>query len=321
MAQVIASISSVNGIFYVKHPDGSRVELHEGDKIYEGDIVIGEDSNNPMSNIIISLQDGSEMILLAGDEQLFDASLTQEIFSVDETVTAISAVSTLAEIGNISEITSDISTDEIETSVNDIESRTHSSDTGDGNFQQIDIQDIKIDTKLSDFEPFAKTMTLEEDRSETVVNDAVEAEMDSDKDGSTNEEYNASIASNETENIDLSNLEENVRKIDVNELNENENDVVDIKLEDVLDITGSDNILRIDGDKEDMISLDIIDKEVDDQGNEDGQEQEDDSGEWKLGDFKTDAESGDTYQEYIATSDDGSSVTIEVNTDIHVDEY
>ena len=46
----------------------------------------------------------------------------------------------------------------------------------------------------------------------------------------------------------------------------------------------------------------------------------DGSGEWKLGDFQTDAETGQEYQEVTGVADDGSSVTLEISTEIHVDE-
>ncbi|QOP46048.1 Ig-like domain-containing protein [Sulfurimonas paralvinellae] len=156
MAQIIASVSSVNGVFYVKHPDGSQVQLHEGDKIYEGDIVIGEASNNPMNNIIISMQDGSEMIMLADEEQLFDASLTQEAFSADETVTDISAVTALAEMESGEDNTTDdiVQPDDMETAAGDDSGSASSDSSYTPDFQEIntDFLDQDITTKLRDID-------------------------------------------------------------------------------------------------------------------------------------------------------------------------
>jgi len=71
-------------------------------------------------------------------------------------------------------------------------------------------------------------------------------------------------------------------------------------------MSDENDTLRIDGDDTDHISLNTTS-----QGG---------SGEWTLGDFKTDAETGQTYQEYTGVSDDGSNVSIEINTQIHVDQ-
>ena len=155
MAQVIASVSSINGVFYVKHPDGSLVELSDGDKIYEGDIVLGNDSNNAMNNIVIALDDGSEMIMIGGEEQLFDASLVQESFAVEETVTDTSTLTALSEMEDtqdqqIIDNDTDDNVDNIETAAGE---SAHSSDASlHANFQQIDLKDVSIETKLNDME-------------------------------------------------------------------------------------------------------------------------------------------------------------------------
>jgi hypothetical protein len=106
----------------------------------------------------------------------------------------------------------------------------------------------------------------------------------------------------ENENIDLSGLSENIQNIEAIDLGDMAQNV-SLSVEDVLDLTDSDNVLRIDGNEEDTLSLDTT---------------KDGSGEWKLGDFQvTDSQTGATYDVY--TNED-NGVTIEVNTDIQVDQ-
>ncbi|WP_297431034.1 cadherin-like domain-containing protein [Sulfurimonas sp.] len=100
-------------------------------------------------------------------------------------------------------------------------------------------------------------------------------------------------------------LKDNIDNIESINLDDGAQNITSLSVDDVLDMTGDDNIIRIDGDKFDSISLDT---------------DTDGSGEWKLGDFKTDAETGQEYQEVTGVADDGSSVTLEISTDIHVDE-
>ena len=86
MAEVIATVESLEGTFYVKESDGSLREIKVGDKIYEGEVVVGSQNNNLQDKLILVMQDGSEMILLGDDKQLFDASLNNQEFATNETV-------------------------------------------------------------------------------------------------------------------------------------------------------------------------------------------------------------------------------------------
>ena len=98
--------------------------------------------------------------------------------------------------------------------------------------------------------------------------------------------------------IDLSALDDNISNIEVIDLGEGSQNITSLSIEDVLNITDTDNILRIDGDDSDTIDLDT---------------------EWTLGGFKTDAETGATYQE-VTGVEDGQSITLEINTDIVIDQ-
>jgi len=115
--------------------------------------------------------------------------------------------------------------------------------------------------------------------------------------------FDTLVASDNHMNIDLSAIDDKASNIESIDLNGQDNTLVDIKLEDVISITDDDNILRVEGDEGNTIELNTEGKDA----------------EWSLGDFKTDAETGTTYQEYIGTDGD-NTVSLEINTDIHVDE-
>jgi len=104
-------------------------------------------------------------------------------------------------------------------------------------------------------------------------------------------------------NIDLSALDGKVQNIEAINLNDGDNQVTNINLEDVMNITDNNNILTVDGGGSDTISL-----------NTEGPDAE-----WSLGDFKTDAETGQTYQEYTGGEGD-DTVTLNISTDIQVDQ-
>ena len=106
-------------------------------------------------------------------------------------------------------------------------------------------------------------------------------------------------------NLNFDALKDNIDNIESINLDDGAQNITSLSVDDVLNMTDDDNIIRIDGDSSDSISLDT---------------DKDGSGEWKLGDFQTDAETGQEYQEVTGVADDGSSVTLEISTDIHVDE-
>jgi hypothetical protein len=117
------------------------------------------------------------------------------------------------------------------------------------------------------------------------------------------EGFDTLVASDNNLNIDLSAIDDKVSNIEAINLNDGKNELSNIKLEDVISITDDDNILRIEGGENDTIELNTEGKDA----------------EWSLGDFKTDAETGATYQEYIGGEGD-DTVTLEISTEIHVDE-
>ncbi len=105
-------------------------------------------------------------------------------------------------------------------------------------------------------------------------------------------------------NIDFSKLSDDISNIENITLDEGDQHITDLSIDDVLDMTDSGNVLRIDGDSDDSISLNT----------------EGDDAEWTLGDFKTDAETGVTYQEVTGVEDD-KTVTLEISTEIQIDQH
>ena len=103
--------------------------------------------------------------------------------------------------------------------------------------------------------------------------------------------------------IDMGALDDNISNIEQIDLGSGEQNIISLSVSDVLEITDDNNMLRIDGDSSDSIEL-----------NSEGEDAE-----WKLGDFKTDAETGSTYQEVIGMEDD-VTVGLEINTDIDISE-
>ncbi len=104
--------------------------------------------------------------------------------------------------------------------------------------------------------------------------------------------------------IDMSALDDNISNIERIDLDTGSQNIISLSTEDVLDMTDTDNILRIDGDSSDSIDLNTIGEDA----------------EWTLGDFKTDTETAATYQEVTGTTDDGTQVTLEINTDVQIDQ-
>jgi hypothetical protein len=106
--------------------------------------------------------------------------------------------------------------------------------------------------------------------------------------------------------IDFSALSDNISNIEVLNLGDGNQNVTSLTLEDVIDITDTNNTLRIDGTQGDEISLDTT---------------ADGSGEWTLGEsIVVDSDTNQSYNVYSGHDRNGSDVTLEVSTNIQVDE-
>ena len=103
--------------------------------------------------------------------------------------------------------------------------------------------------------------------------------------------------------LDLNELSDNLSNMETIDLNSGSQNVTSIGVNDVLEVTDSNNILRIDGDSSDSVSVDT----------------EDEGAQWQLGGFTTEAETGNSYQTFTPTDED-VTVTLEINTDIQIDQ-
>ena len=62
MAQVIGSINTINGSFFIKSADGVISAAKVGDTINSGDVIIGSGSNNASNMLTVALNDNSKLI-------------------------------------------------------------------------------------------------------------------------------------------------------------------------------------------------------------------------------------------------------------------
>ena len=195
MSQVVATVSSVDGIFYIKDSDGSMIKLSVGDEIHEGDLIIGADGNSADKSMTLSMLDGADIVMNANEKQLFDASLLNEAFSVDETVSSTDNVMDLFNDTFANESSSDndnIDSDDIETAAG--EENSSSSDASyHSDFESIDTDalNIGINATLRDnseelFEKPSNGEVAQENESQSLLFDNDLSEDKSD-DNDTNE--------------------------------------------------------------------------------------------------------------------------------------
>ncbi len=104
MAEIIGNIDSLGGKFYARAEDGSLRELSQGDAIYQGEIVIGDNLNQSIDRIIVAMNDGYNIVLRANQSQAFDATLYENEFAENETVTETNTIlSMLEESGDLTQ--------------------------------------------------------------------------------------------------------------------------------------------------------------------------------------------------------------------------
>ncbi|MDY0117667.1 MAG: cell shape-determining protein MreD, partial [Sulfurimonadaceae bacterium] len=104
MSEIIGKIAHIDGKFYARAEDGSLRELSSGEALYVGEIVIGDTMNRSIDSVIISLNDGNDIVVLGNQSQAFDKSLTDVEFTADETVSEPSSIlSMLEQSGDITE--------------------------------------------------------------------------------------------------------------------------------------------------------------------------------------------------------------------------
>ncbi|QOY52751.1 beta strand repeat-containing protein [Candidatus Sulfurimonas baltica] len=142
MSNIIGKIISLDGTFYAKGTDGSLQEVSKGYEILEGQTVFGDKSNASINSAIVSMTDGSDMVILGHDKQLFDASLTQQEFAVEETVTSKDSIAAmLEENGDVDDA------DDIETAAGEGAS-AESTEGGEADFADVNNASTDVNADL-----------------------------------------------------------------------------------------------------------------------------------------------------------------------------
>ena len=62
MSKVIGTITGLEGTFEVKDAQGNLHEVSNGDKIHEGETIVGDKENSLTDGIVVSMKDGSEIL-------------------------------------------------------------------------------------------------------------------------------------------------------------------------------------------------------------------------------------------------------------------
>ena len=148
MSAIIGKIASIEGTFYVKGLDGSLREVSEGYEILEGESIVGDKSNSSADNIIVSITDGTDIVIVGDDKQLFDSSLSAQEFAQEDTVTEKDSIqSMLEESGDIENI------EDLETAAGE-EGAAKSTEGGEAVFTDVNnaSADINADLRQRAFE-------------------------------------------------------------------------------------------------------------------------------------------------------------------------
>ncbi|MEA2091285.1 MAG: Ig-like domain-containing protein, partial [Campylobacterota bacterium] len=175
MSSAIGKIVSLHGKFYAKSEDGSLRVISKGDEIYEGETIIGDSGNKSIDSVIVSMEDGTDIVVLGNESQLFDASLSQVEFSEEETVTHSESIETmLADSGDLDDV------EDIETAAGEA-SGVESSEGGEAEFSVHNEQLVDVNATLRDVEfknnPESKGSDQEENIYADLVVDSLSADI------------------------------------------------------------------------------------------------------------------------------------------------
>ncbi|MCX6076307.1 MAG: hypothetical protein NTW78_05390, partial [Campylobacterales bacterium] len=157
MLSVIGNITSLEGSFFAKSPDGSFRELSKGSAIHEGEVVVGANGNELMDNIVVAMQDGSNIVVYGNEKQLFDSSLTKKEFSEDETVSDPDSLQAIFEgesnLDNLETAAGEEAQHSTERSVSSIVGIAHANDNSQNVESDLRVRDFSVDRR-NDNAPF-----------------------------------------------------------------------------------------------------------------------------------------------------------------------
>ena len=105
MATIIGYVSEADGNFIARATDGTMRDLTTGMPIYEGESVVGDDTNTRASSLIVSMHGDFNILIEGNDEQLFDQMLLPQEMDDSETIIEPESIAQmLQEYGDIDEI-------------------------------------------------------------------------------------------------------------------------------------------------------------------------------------------------------------------------
>ena len=155
MSSVIGTIASVDGKFHVKDSQGNIREVSVGDEIHVGEVVLGDKNNGSIESVVITLDNGNDLVLFGQEKQLFDTSLFDDAFAENETVSESESIDQM-----FSDFESDLDAqdedtineediDEIDTEAGEEES-TQTTEGGQAKFAQSTGDSVDINADLSE---------------------------------------------------------------------------------------------------------------------------------------------------------------------------
>ena len=196
MSAIIGTVSRVTGQFSVQRVNGTVSELAKNDEIYEGDTVRGSGNTSELNTLVVNMVDGVDVVMRGDESQLFDASLLQDEFAENETVTDIESIEAMVDdVDFIGDIQDDV--DDIDTEAGDEEVITSSTDTKMNDFAQNNEEIQDINAELKDVDREEKKSTLDNEYQENRESSASNEEA-------INSEV-SDIVSNMSELIDAAN--------------------------------------------------------------------------------------------------------------------
>lgn len=154
MSAVIGKVISLDGKFLAKASDESIREISHGDEIHEGEVITGNSTNSEIDSVIVTLDNGTDIVVQGNETQLFDASLFDEIFSENETVSNVETISNMLNSNEEIDITNDDidDTEDVETEAG--EEAAETSELGEGKFAEHNgaFTDINAEANSVDFQ-------------------------------------------------------------------------------------------------------------------------------------------------------------------------
>jgi len=176
MAVVIATVKEIEGTFFAKDSSSNIIELKKGDVITKDMLVFGDKSNSSSAKIEMNVEGGSSIVLNATQEQLFDASLIDEL-SQEEGLTELSIKKALDESLYAQEDAEAKQENEDLALLDETaagEERPKSSEAGEGEFEQRDGAQTDITSELRDAEFGLDGTNRELDEDQIIINNTTD---------------------------------------------------------------------------------------------------------------------------------------------------